>query len=98
MTSPHLPFGERRLNFRKKCSRMVQINDQNGSYSGHLRDLAMGGAFIESPDGSVVRTGQELVLTIPYGLKKAFLTIKARVAWARPHGMGVRFIDPNPVD
>ena len=92
MNEPYMPFGERRLHERKPCSRMVQIDDLNTTFHGHLRDLTVGGAFIEPPVGNEVNVGQQLVLTIPFGLKKDRLTLKARVAWVKPLGMGVRFV------
>jgi Tfp pilus assembly protein PilZ len=92
MVDQMMPFGERRLFERKSCSRMVMINDLQDSYSGHMRDLAIGGALIEPPNGNDARIGQELVLTIPFGLKKDHIRIKARVAWVKPIGIGVRFI------
>ena len=98
MTPSNLPFGERRLYHRKSCSRMIQVDDRNGSYSGHLRDLNVGGAFVEPPNQNETRIGQKLILTIPFGLKKSCLTVQAKVAWTSPKGMGVRFISPGRVD
>ncbi len=71
---------------------MIEVNDSKNSYTGHLRDLAIGGAFIEPADGNESELGQELILTIPFGLKKDNLTIKAKVAWIKPSGIGVRFL------
>lgn len=86
------PFGERRLFERKSCSRMIMIDDHEDSYSGHMRDLAVGGALIEPPQGNETRIGQELMLTIPFGLRNDHIKIKAKVAWIKSIGMGVRFI------
>ena len=94
MQPSSLPFGERRLNHRISCSRIVQVNDQYGSYSGHIKDLALGGAFIAPSEDNQYRIGQELVLNIPFRLKNDVLTIKAKVAWSRAYGTGVRFIHP----
>ena len=94
MVDQMMPFGERRLFERKSCSRMIMIHDRQDSYSGHMRDLAVGGALIDAPQGNGTRIGQELVLTIPFGLKNDHIRIKARVAWARAMGIGVRFIKP----
>ena len=98
MVSQMMPFGERRLFERKPCSRIIVINDHQESYSGLMRDLAAGGALIEPPAGSEARVGQELVLTIPFGLKKDHIKVKAKVAWARHNGMGVRFVKSSSAD
>jgi Tfp pilus assembly protein PilZ len=71
---------------------MVGVIDSKSSYTAHLRDLALGGAMIEPPLEINSRIGEELIMTIPYGLKKDKLTVKAKIAWIRPHGMGVRFV------
>ena len=91
-----LPFGERRLNLRKSCSRVIQVNDSTGSYTGYLKDLAAGGAFIEPQGAKPANIGKALYLNIPFGLKKGFLTVKAKVAWTRSDGMGVRFVSSSP--
>lgn len=92
MVDQAMPFGERRLHERKSCSRTVGVVDSKSSYSAHLRDLAPGGAMIEPPLEIKSQIGEELIMTIPYGLKKDELTVKAKIAWIRPHGMGVRFV------
>ncbi|MGD9009808.1 MAG: PilZ domain-containing protein [Desulfobacteraceae bacterium] len=92
MVDHTMPFGERRLHERKSCSRTVGVVDSNSSYFAHLRDLAPGGAMIEPPLEIKSQIGEELIMTIPYGLKKHELTVKAKIAWIRPNGIGVRFV------
>jgi hypothetical protein len=53
-----------------------------------------GGAFIEPSLKNDSRVGQELELIIPFALKQEHLKIRAKVAWANPNGIGVRFIAP----
>lgn len=93
MNMDTMPFGERRLLDRKPCSRMIGINDYQHSYAGHLRDLSVGGAFIEPLEGNDPHIGQELLLTIPFGLKREHINIKAKIAWIKSRGIGVRFIN-----
>jgi Tfp pilus assembly protein PilZ len=93
MVSFNMPFGERRMHERKSCTRMVGIIDSKTAYTAHLRDLAPGGALIEPPLDVSSQIGEKLKMTIPYGLKKRELTIRAEIAWIRPHGMGVRFLN-----
>jgi hypothetical protein len=87
-----MPFGERRLHLRKSCSRTVVVLDSNKSFAAHLRDLSLGGAMIEPPSEIKSKIGQKYIITIPYGLKNAEVTINAEIAWIRPHGIGVRFV------
>lgn len=95
MVDHTMPFGERRRHERKLCSRTVAVIDSKSSYTAHLRDLALGGAMIEPPLESKSQIGEELIMTIPYGLKKHELTVKAKIAWIGPHGIGVHFIDKD---
>lgn len=74
---------------------MIHIKDSRDVYAGHMRDLARGGAFIEPPYDSDTEIGQELILTIPYGLKKDHLKIRAKVARIQSGGIGVSFIKPT---
>jgi Tfp pilus assembly protein PilZ len=71
---------------------MISIDDYRHSYAGHLRDLSVGGAFIEPHADNDPQIGQELMLTIPFSLKHDHIIIKAKVAWIKPRGIGVRFI------
>ncbi len=87
-----MPFGEKRLFQRRSCSRMVSIDDFQSSYGGHMHDLTVDGAFIEPSLGNGAQIGQELILTIPFAKKHDHLRIRARVAWTRINGIGVRFI------
>lgn len=89
------PFGERRLFERKPCSRMISIDNFKDSYSGQIRDLGVGGAFIEPSYKEDSRIGQELELVIPFALKQDHLKIRAKVAWSCSNGIGVRFITPK---
>jgi Tfp pilus assembly protein PilZ len=87
-----LLFGERRQFERKKCLRMIGINNHDQLYAGHLRDLALGGAFLEPKEGiRKPKIGQELLLSIPFGLRNGYVNVKATVAWMRHNGIGVRF-------
>lgn len=90
--SPDLVFGERRLHERKECTFSVQIDDYDTIYTGHMRNLSVGGAFIEPPGDSYPAVGQDVVLTIPYRNKKDRLIIKGRIARTRYDGMGVAFL------
>lgn len=88
-------FGERRQYTRKECLRLIGINNFTTLYSGHLRDVALGGAFLEPKEGHEPTIGQELLLSIPYGLKNGYVNVHAKVAWIRKSGIGVRFLHPK---
>lgn len=98
MITDEMLFGERRQFLRKECIRMIGINDYAKLYSGHLRDLALGGAFVEPKGGNISEIGQELLLSIPFGLREGYVNIQAKVAWHSGDGIGVWFLNPNIKD
>lgn len=95
MTTDAMLFGERRQFIRKQCLRLIGINDHSKLYSGHLRDLGLGGAFVELKAGNRSEIGQELMLSIPFSLKNGYVNIHAKVAWIRYDGFGVWFLNRN---
>lgn len=95
MITDELLFGERRQFLRKECLRMIGINDYSNLYSGHLRDLALGGAFVEPKEGHISKIGQELLLSIPFGLREGYVNVQAKVAWLNGDGIGLWFLNPN---
>jgi Tfp pilus assembly protein PilZ len=95
MITDELQFGERRQFLRKSCIRMIGINDYSKLYSGYLRDLGLGGAFVEPKDRNITKIGQELLLSIPFSLKEGHVNIQAKIAWQNGDGIGVWFLNPN---
>jgi Tfp pilus assembly protein PilZ len=86
-----LVFGERRAHRRKACSLSVTIDDKKRAYSARLCNLSRGGAFIESAAHRIPKVGQELLITIPYQLKKDCLVIKGKIGRVKTNGMGIVF-------
>lgn len=85
-------FGERRLHQRKDCAFPVTIGDQEHAYAAFVRNLSLGGALIEAPDEQKLQVGQELVLTLPYRLKKDSFVVKGRIERVKASSAGVVFI------
>lgn len=90
--SREMLFGERRLYERKSCTFAVDIDDYNKNYSGHLRNLSLGGAFVEPPAHFKPKIGQELLLTIPFRKKLGYVVVKGRITRTKRNGMAVVFI------
>ena len=86
-------FGERRQYIRKECLRLVDIDDGSKWYPGHLRDLALGGAFVECKEVNRPQIGKELFLSIPFGLRNGFVRVHAKVARVQHQGIGVQFLN-----
>lgn len=87
-----LPFGERRGHQRKSCMLTVDLNDFHRPFSGHMRNIGLGGAFVETDHQYLPTIGQEFFITIPYQLKAGKITVKGRVTRIRSNGLGISFI------
>jgi Tfp pilus assembly protein PilZ len=85
-------FQERRLYKRKLCGIAITIDDENRNYTGHLRNLSLGGAFIEAPVTLKAELGKELILTIPYHQREGFVVVRGVVARTRTDGIAITFI------
>jgi Tfp pilus assembly protein PilZ len=85
-------FGERRSHRRKECILVVDLDDFQRFYKGHLRNLGLGGAFVEIENRPLLKVGQELAITIPYLLKSKKMVVRGKVVRRRANGMGVMFL------
>jgi Tfp pilus assembly protein PilZ len=93
--SDELIFGERRFYERKACSFSIGMEGARRTTTGHLRNLSMGGAFIETDHDEKPVVGQEIELTIPFRSRRNHLKITGEIVRIRPDGFGVRFIKPD---
>jgi Tfp pilus assembly protein PilZ len=92
MDADAMLFGERRQYIRKECLRLIDIHDGSKLYPAHLRDLALGGAFVECNEVNRFPIGRELFLSIPFGLRTSFVRVHAKVARIQHKGIGVWFL------
>lgn len=82
---------ERRGFVRKPCNLPVALDDYDNAYSGNIRNLGKGGAFVQATFADRPEIGREFIITIPYCQNESYLIIKAKVAWAKADGIGVTF-------
>ncbi len=95
MAAESMLFGERRQFIRKDCLRLVDIQEGSKLYIGHMRDLALGGAYVECDEVRRALIGKELFLFIPFELRDGIVRVHAEVARIQFKGMGLRFLDIN---
>jgi Tfp pilus assembly protein PilZ len=84
-------FGERRFHERKECIVAVEINDFEGFVKGNMRNIGLGGAFVDTQFPFAQKPGQDVIITIPYQLQSKKITLKGRVTRVRSNGMGIAF-------
>ena len=85
-------FGERRLHKRKTCAFPVTIDDQKTAYPAIIRNLSLGGALIETPNDRKPKIGQELIITIPFQLKKDSVAVKGKIGRIKDGNIGITFV------
>lgn len=83
---------ERRNFERWNCTMPVDIDDYEQVYTGELKNLGKGGAFVVAALEERPEIGREVFLTIPFCQGAEFLIIKGCVAWVRGDGIGVSFL------
>lgn len=83
---------DRRYFERVGCSLSISLDDYENAYSGNIRNIGLGGAFVEMDYRRKPRIGNEVLVTIPYQKKSDYLIIRGRVMWSKPEGIGISFI------
>ena len=85
-------FGERRLYERKSYTVDVDIEANDRYFSCLMRNLSLGGAFIEPPNHFKPRIGKELTITIPFRNRRGYVVVKGKIARAIGSGLAVVFL------
>ncbi|RJQ70190.1 MAG: PilZ domain-containing protein [Desulfobacteraceae bacterium] len=83
---------DRRMYNRTPCDLHADVDDYEDTYSGQIRNLGKGGAYIEMMMNTEPEIGREVIMTIPFKTRANYLIIKARVAWTAKDGIGVTFL------
>ena len=87
----HWQKGERRKHPRKGCSIPVTVGTWR-VFTNHIRNISMGGVFIETP--AVFTRGENLTLIFSLPNKDGPVRITGHVVWRTPEGIGVEFKQP----
>jgi Tfp pilus assembly protein PilZ len=92
----NLQTAERRYHERINCSLSISVDDYENAYSGNIRNIGLGGAFVEMDIKAKPPIGNEVLVTIPYQKKPDYLIIRGRVIWSKPEGVGISFLKDAP--
>lgn len=79
----------RRNHPRKSCSVTVDYALGDYAFTGMIRNIGAGGAFIDAANG--VAVGQQTTLAFWFPTLPRPTKIKGKIAWKSNHGFGVRF-------
>ncbi len=84
-------FDFKRAHERKLYNANVVYAHQQRAYQGTLKDLSLGGAFIQTKDVNQVSRGDVVTVSIPYTSGKKNLKKRGRIKWHNNEGFAIEF-------
>ena len=82
----------RRRHERKDYGTNIVFAIKDRAYSGILKNISIGGAFIETSNVNQVSVGDVLTINIPFTDGRKHLRRKARIKWGNNEGFAVEFL------
>lgn len=79
---------EKRVHPRVPCSVIVDYATYDQAYRDVIRNISVGGAFIESGE---LPLGPELTMVFSLNDDEASIKLRGEVAWVSQRGIGVKF-------
>ena len=89
---PRRGVNERRFP-RKDFFTHISFHSSNRIFSGNIRNISIGGVYVQSLDSFPV--GQKLTLVIPFTRKAKTVRPSGRVIWNNQGGFGFEFKRPK---
>jgi Tfp pilus assembly protein PilZ len=80
---------QKRVHPRVPCSILVDYARQDQAYRDVIRNISVGGAFIETCE---ILLGPEITMVFSLHDDEASIKLEAEVAWVSQQGIGVKFI------
>ena len=84
-------FGFKRSFERKRYFTDIVFSHQNRVYSGTLKNVSLGGAFIATSSVNQFSTGDQITVSIPYTTGKRHAKRSGRVKWLNEEGFAIEF-------
>jgi Tfp pilus assembly protein PilZ len=84
-------FADRREHCRKPCSFRVTCGTAGLVFADFVKNISIGGAFIQSR--APLSVGEEISLTFPFPGHEEPTEMMGRVVWKSAVGVGVKFIE-----
>jgi Tfp pilus assembly protein PilZ len=82
--------------FRRRYDRKHYVTDivfsiKDRSYSGTLKDISLGGAFVSTRSVRQAKQGDEVTVVIPFTNGRKNVKRKAKILWANEEGFAIEF-------
>lgn len=85
-------YDYRRFHERKKYPAEVVFNHENRLYAGSLKDVSLGGAYIETYCVNQFSIKDVVTLCIPFSSIRKNVKRRGSIQWLNNAGFGVEFI------
>lgn len=92
MDSMGKDFGFKRIHERKTYTVDIIFSHKNNAYSGSIKNISLGGAYIATSSVNQFSSGDLITLSIPFTTGKKHVKRKGRVQWLNNEGFAVEFI------
>ncbi len=85
-------YDYRRIHERKKYPAEIVFNHANRLYAGSLKDISLGGAYIETCGVNQFYRKDVVTLSIPFSSGQNSVKRRGRIRWLNNVGFAVEFI------
>ncbi|MDA8139423.1 MAG: PilZ domain-containing protein [Desulfobacteraceae bacterium] len=85
-------YGLKRKHERKGYRAEIVFAHKDRAYNGSLKDISVGGAFVETASVNQFSVGDLVILNIPYTTGKKIMKRKGRIQWQNNVGFAVEFL------
>lgn len=84
-------YDYKRAHERKTYTAEVLFSHKHRMYSGTMRNISLGGAFIETAHTHRFALGDTVILSIPYTAGEKHIKRNGCIKWMNRHGFAVAF-------
>ncbi len=85
-------FGFKRIHERKPYTTDVIFSHKDKAYSGRVKNISLGGAFIATSSVNQFSSGDIVTLSIPFTTGQKHVKRKGRIQWLNNEGFAVEFM------
>ena len=85
-------FGFKRIHERKNYTVDIVFSHKKNAYSGSIKNISLGGAFIATSSVNQFSSGDIITLSIPFTTGKKHVKRKGRIQWLNNAGFAIEFI------
>jgi len=85
-------FGFKRTHERKDYNVEIIFSHKDKAYSGSIKNISIGGAFIATSSVNQFYSGELITLSIPFTTGKKHVKRKGRVQWLNDEGFAIEFV------